>query len=69
MKAELLSYSRWRGLFPGVSLEGSTVRPDNDGNTPVYGSQVAPRDILKGTIAVPSAALPMVEHCASRPYM
>jgi lipid-binding SYLF domain-containing protein len=33
MKAEMLSYSRARGLFAGVSLEGTTLRPDNDGNT------------------------------------
>ena len=61
MQAELLTYSRSRGLFAGVSLEGSTLRPDNDANTLVYGSALAPRDIVKGSIAVPSAALPMVE--------
>jgi lipid-binding SYLF domain-containing protein len=61
MKAELLTYSRSRGLFAGVSLEGSTLRPDNDGNTLVYGSQMVARDILKGNVAVPSAAMGMVE--------
>jgi lipid-binding SYLF domain-containing protein len=61
MRAEMLSYSRSRGLFAGVSLEGTTLRPDNDGNTLVYGSQMVPRDILKGTVAVPSAAKPMVD--------
>lgn len=61
MQAEILSYSRARGLFAGVSLEGSTLRPDNEGNTLVYGSQIPGRDIVKGTIAVPSAAHPMVE--------
>ncbi len=61
MKAEMLSYSRARGLFAGVSLEGSTLRPDNDGNTLVYGSQLAARDIVKGSVAVPSAAKPMVD--------
>ena len=61
MKAEMLSYSRARGLFAGVSLEGTTLRPDNDGNTLVYGSQIPARDIVKGSIAVPSAAQPMVD--------
>jgi len=61
LKAEMLSYSRSRGLFAGVSLEGTTLRPDNDGNTLVYGSQMVARDILKGTVAVPSAAKEMVD--------
>jgi lipid-binding SYLF domain-containing protein len=61
MQAELLTYSRSRGLFAGVSLEGSTLRPDNDGNTLVYGSTMVPRDIIKGSVAVPSAAKGMVE--------
>ena len=37
MRAEMLSYSRARGVFAGISLEGSTVRPDNDANKRVYG--------------------------------
>lgn len=61
MKAEMLSYSRSRGLFAGVSLEGTTLRPDNDGNTLVYGGTVVARDIVKGSVAVPSAAQGMVD--------
>src|SRR5262245_2867769 len=61
MRAEMLSYSRSRGLFAGVSLEGSTLRPDNDGNSLVYGSPMAARDLVKGGIAVPSAAKPMID--------
>ena len=61
MRAEMLSYSRSRGLFAGVSLEGTTLRPDNDGNTLVYGSALQARDIVKGSVAVPSAAMGMVE--------
>jgi lipid-binding SYLF domain-containing protein len=61
MQAEMLTYSRSRGLFAGVSLEGSTVRPDNDANTLVYGSQIPARDLVKGTTAVPSAAKPMID--------
>src|SRR4051812_24701624 len=61
MQAEMLSYSRARGLFAGVSLEGSTLRPDNDANALLYGSKIAAREIVKGTIAVPSSAKPLVE--------
>jgi lipid-binding SYLF domain-containing protein len=61
MRAEMLSYSRARGLFAGVSLEGSTLRPDNEGNALVYGSPMAARDLVKGGVAVPSAAKPMVD--------
>src|SRR3954471_8746513 len=61
MQAEMLTYSRARGLFAGVSLEGSTLRPDNEANTLVYGSAIASREIVKGTIAVPSAAREMID--------
>jgi lipid-binding SYLF domain-containing protein len=61
MRAEMLTYSRSRGLFAGVSLEGSTVRPDNDANALVYGSQIPARELVKGTTAVPSAAKPMID--------
>jgi lipid-binding SYLF domain-containing protein len=61
MRAEMLSYSRARGLFAGVSLEGSTLRPDNEGNALVYGSQMPARELVKGGVAVPSAAKPMID--------
>jgi len=50
MKAEILSWSRSRGVFAGVSLEGATLRPDNDDNTKVYGHPVTQREILDGHI-------------------
>jgi SH3 domain-containing YSC84-like protein 1 len=57
MRAEVLSYSRARGLFAGISLEGSTVRPDNDGNETVYGEKISARDVvLKGKVKAPEAA-------------
>jgi lipid-binding SYLF domain-containing protein len=46
MRAEILSYSRARGLFAGVSLEGSTIRPDNDANERIYGSKLSAKDIV-----------------------
>jgi lipid-binding SYLF domain-containing protein len=61
MQAEMLTYSRARGLFAGVSLEGSTLRPDNDANALVYGSQIPAKEIVKGTIAVPSSAKGLVD--------
>jgi lipid-binding SYLF domain-containing protein len=57
MRAEILSYSRARGVFAGISLEGSTLRPDNDANTKLYGSEVPAKDIvLKGTVQSPACA-------------
>src|SRR5271165_258879 len=47
MRAELLSYSRSRGLFAGVSLEGSTIRPDNDASEQVYGHAIKAADIVR----------------------
>src|ERR1700678_4762540 len=59
MRAEILSYSRARGLFAGVSLAGSTLRPDNDGNKRLYGSDVTAQAIVfdKAVPAPPSAAV------------
>jgi len=61
LRAEILSYSRARGLFVGVSLEGSTIRPDNGDNRRVYGKEIPARDIvLSGTVAVPPAAKKLI---------
>src|ERR1700720_2837684 len=46
LRAEILSYSRARGLFAGISLAGSTLRPDNDANKKLYGKEVAAKDIV-----------------------
>jgi SH3 domain-containing YSC84-like protein 1 len=48
MRAEILSYSRTRGLFAGVSLEGSTLRPDNDATADVYGRKLTAKEIILG---------------------
>lgn len=57
LRAEILSYSRARGLFAGVSLEGSTIRPDNGDNRRIYGKNIPARDIvLAGAVAPPPAA-------------
>jgi len=60
MRAEILSYSRSRGLFAGISLEGSTLRPDNSANHKLYGRQLSARAIVSGKVAVPPAGEEMV---------
>jgi len=60
MQAEILTYSRSRGLFAGLSLDGQVVKQDNDGNERLYGRKVDPKDILfKGTVGTPAAARPL----------
>ena len=67
LRAEILSYSRARGLFAGVSLEGSTIRPDNGDNTRLYGRKVPAREIaLSGKIAVPPAARQLISTLDAR---
>ena len=62
MRAEILTYSRARGLFAGVSLEGSTLRQDSDGDQAVYGKKVEAREIVRGgAISVPAGAQPLVD--------
>jgi lipid-binding SYLF domain-containing protein len=57
MRAEILSYSRSRGLFAGISLEGSTLRPDNGANKSLYGKDVPAKDIvLRGAVPAPASA-------------
>src|SRR5260370_6606593 len=54
LRAEILSYSRSRGLFAGISLEGSTLRPDNDANEKVYGKKVTATKIIRqGAVRIP----------------
>jgi lipid-binding SYLF domain-containing protein len=56
LHAEILSYSRSRGIFAGVSLEGATLRPDNEDNQKLYGREVGQREILTGKMSPPTAA-------------
>ncbi|HLG99587.1 MAG TPA: lipid-binding SYLF domain-containing protein [Bryobacteraceae bacterium] len=59
MHAEILAYSRSRGVFAGISLEGATLRPDKDDNRDLYGRDVTQREILEGHITPPAAAGPL----------
>ena len=56
LRAEILSYSRSRGLFAGISLAGSTLRPDNDGNERLYGKGVSGEDIVINSKIRPPAS-------------
>jgi lipid-binding SYLF domain-containing protein len=61
LRAEILSYSRSRGLFAGVSLEGSSLRPDNDANEKLYGKKLTGEDIVrKGMVPVPPSGQKLV---------
>jgi len=59
MHAEILAYSRSRGIFAGVSLEGATLRPDHDDNRELYGAGVTQREILTGAVKRPAIARPL----------
>jgi lipid-binding SYLF domain-containing protein len=60
LHAEILSWSRSRGLFAGLSLEGSTLRPDESENEKLYGRKISNQDILEGDAKVPPAARPLI---------
>jgi lipid-binding SYLF domain-containing protein len=60
LHAEILSWSRSRGLFAGLSLEGSTLRPDDSENEKLYGRKISNKEILEGDVPVPPAARPLI---------
>lgn len=62
MKAEILSWSRARGVFGGVSLEGSTMRSDDDANKHLYGKELSAKEIVReGKVQTPEAAKQLVD--------
>jgi lipid-binding SYLF domain-containing protein len=61
MRAEILSYSRSRGLFAGISLEGSTLRPDGSANRKLYGRDLGAKEIVReGKVGVPASGRELV---------
>jgi SH3 domain-containing YSC84-like protein 1 len=60
MGAEILSWSRARGIFAGVSLQGATLRNDDEGNHEVYGKDVNSKEILTSNLAPPAGARPLI---------
>jgi len=67
LRADILSYSRARGAFAGVALEGSTIRPDGGANKRIYGRKIAAKEIVRsGKVALPLAAQKLVSTLDSR---
>lgn len=67
MHAQILSYSRSRGVFAGATLNGSTLRPDEAANADIYGHQVTNEEILTGKVRPPAVAQPL--YTALNKYM
>ena len=65
MRAEILGYSRAHGIFAGIALEGSTLRPDHDDNRDLYGRDVTQREILMGRVRRPAVAGPIYAELGS----
>ncbi len=64
MNTEILTWSRSRGIFAGISLDGAVVEPDQSGNDAMYGANTRPREILAGSAQVPKAAGTLVGEIA-----
>ena len=60
LQAEILSWSRSKGLFAGIALHGATLRPDNDVNEELYGSKLTNKEILTGTQTAPAGAMGLI---------
>ncbi len=60
LNAEILSYSRAKGVFAGVSLDGAVVQADKSGDKAMYGDDVDRHEILDGKVAVPASARPLL---------
>ncbi len=60
MTAQILTYSRSRGLFGGLSLSGATLRQDLDSNASLYGKKLTNKEIILGKVAAPAAAAPFL---------
>jgi lipid-binding SYLF domain-containing protein len=56
MHAEMLAYSRSRGIFAGIALQGATLRPDSDADRDLYGRDITNREILTGAVTAPADA-------------
>ena len=61
LTAEILSYSRSKGIFAGVSLIGTVVQADKSGDEAMYGVEVTRHDVLDGTVHAPESVLPLLQ--------
>lgn len=67
LRADILSYSRARGAFAGIALEGSTIRPDGGANQQIYGQKIPASQIVRSTkVAIPPAAQRLISTLDSR---
>lgn len=64
MRAEILTYSRARGLFAGITLKGAVVKPSVDGNRDLYGREIPAKSILEGNAPTPAEARPLLSALA-----
>lgn len=64
MTAEILSWSRSRGVFAGIALDGATLRGDDEANRDLYGRKLSVREIVTGRLEIPAAAKPLMERLA-----
>lgn len=60
MRAEILSYSRSHGVFAGATIDGATLRPDNDDNAKIYGRPVTQRELIDGDVPATASARPLI---------
>jgi lipid-binding SYLF domain-containing protein len=60
MTAEILAWSRSKGLFAGVSLKGATLRPDQDQNEQLYGKKMSNKEVLSGSVSAPPEARALI---------
>jgi lipid-binding SYLF domain-containing protein len=67
LTAEILSYSRSKGLFAGASVDGAVVQADHSGDRAMYGSEVSHQEILHGKVAPPESAHHLLEELDSYP--
>jgi lipid-binding SYLF domain-containing protein len=65
MSAEVLSYSRAKGIFAGVSLDGAVVQADKSGDRAMYGDNVNRHEILGGKVSAPASARPLLHEIAT----
>jgi len=64
-REDLLSWSRSRGTFAGVAMDGATLRPDANENQKIYGREISQRAILHGAVPPPAEALPLEQAVAA----
>ena len=68
LSAEILSWSRSKGLFAGIALTGATLRPDDDTNAELYGRKLHAREVLNGDVTAPAAAKPLMSELGKYSY-